>query len=196
MMLEQLLEMDQEIFFLINGDWHNPVLDAIMPYWRDKKFWIPLYVLLAAFSIYRFRLKGLYFILAVALTVGVADTMSSKVIKKSVKRVRPCNDIEIKPEVQLLAGCGSGYSFTSSHATNHFAVALFIALTLGTIYKWAKWPFIIWAASIAFGQVYVGVHYPLDVLMGAILGSFIGWAIASIYKRWKAISILSGIQYN
>jgi membrane-associated phospholipid phosphatase len=190
-MLDQLLQLDQELFFLINGDWHNPFLDAIMPQWRDKKFWIPLYVLLSVFLVFKYRLKGLYFILAVALTVGVADTVSSKIIKKTVKRVRPCNDIDLQADVQLLAGCGKGYSFTSSHATNHFAIAIFIALTLGSIFWWAKWPFILWAASIAFGQVYVGVHYPLDVLSGAIIGSFIGWSVATFYRRWSSISIIN-----
>lgn len=189
--MEQLLQLDQELFFLINGEWHLPLLDEVMPYWRDKKFWIPLYVVLAGFLVYKFRLKGLYFILAVVLTVGIADTVSSKVVKKSVQRVRPCNDVEIKDEVELLAGCGSGYSFTSSHATNHFAIALFIALTLGRIYWWARWPFILWAASIAFGQVYVGVHYPLDVICGALLGSLIGWGVARAYRKWPAISIIN-----
>ncbi|MCG8326402.1 MAG: phosphatase PAP2 family protein [Chitinophagales bacterium] len=188
-MLETILQLDQELFFIVNGEWHVPWLDAIMPYWRDKKFWIPLYIVLSAFLFIKYRLKGLYFILAVALTVGVADTVSSKLLKKSVKRVRPCNDVEIQADVALLAGCGKGYSFTSSHATNHFAIALFIASSLGLIYWWARWPFIIWAGSIAFGQVYVGVHYPLDVICGAILGSLIGWSIALLYKKWDAISI-------
>jgi undecaprenyl-diphosphatase len=189
--LEQLLQLDQEIFFLINGEWHVSWLDQIMPHWRDKKTWIPLYVLLAGFLFYKYKLKGLYFILAVALTVGIADTVSSKLIKKSVQRVRPCNDLEIKEEVQLLAGCGKGYSFTSSHATNHFAIGVFIALTLGYLFWWARWPFILWAASIAYGQVYVGVHYPLDVLCGALAGTLIGWGVALVYRRWEAISILN-----
>lgn len=184
-MLDQLLALDQALFLLINGDWHPNWLDAVMPYWRDKKTWIPLYVLLAGFLGYRFRWRGLYLILAVALTVGVADTISSKVVKKSVKRLRPCNEPALQTEVNIVDGCGGGYSFTSSHATNHFAVAVVLLLTLGRRYRWATWPLLLWAASIAFGQVYVGVHYPLDVLCGALLGSVIGWGIAMLYpERW------------
>ncbi|MCI5082900.1 MAG: phosphatase PAP2 family protein [Saprospiraceae bacterium] len=183
-MMETILQLDEQLFFIINNDWHNPFLDAIMPYWREKTTWIPLYIALAAFVIYRFRVKGLYFILAVALTVGVADTVSSKLIKKTVKRVRPCNDTEIKAQVDLLVGCGGGYSFTSSHATNHFAVAVFIINTLGLLFRRIRWPFLIWAATIALGQVYVGVHYPIDITVGAIIGSLIGWGIAKGYNAF------------
>lgn len=181
--MTELLQFDEQLFHLINGEWHVPWLDAIMPVWRDKKTWIPLYLLLAAFSIWRFRLRGLWWIMALALTVGLADATSSHLIKKNVQRVRPCNDVEMQAQVNLLAGCGSGYSFTSSHATNHFAMATFIALTLGVLYPWLRWPFWLWAGSIAFGQVYVGVHYPLDVIAGSLLGALIGYIVAILY--WK-----------
>ncbi len=187
--MTELLQLDQEIFHIINDQWHNSFLDAILPYWRDKKFWIPFYLLLTAFLAYQFKIKALYFVLAVALTIGIADTTSSKLIKKSVQRLRPCNDPALKSDVNLLVGCGGGYSFTSSHATNHFAMALFFFLTLGRLYRWTRIPFLFWAASIAFGQVYVGVHYPLDVLVGSIIGSLIGIIIGKLYLRQKKISI-------
>jgi len=180
-MLETLLQVDYQLMEWLNQEWQHPWLDAIMPHWRDKKTWIPLYVILAAFSLYRFRWRGLYFILAVVLTVGLADTMSSKVMKPSFERVRPCNSTELSFEVVQRGGCGGGYSFTSSHATNHFAIAVFIALTFGRIYRWLRWPLLIWAATIAYGQVYVGVHYPFDVLAGALLGSLIGFGVAKAY---------------
>ena len=102
--MTELLQLDQEIFHLINNDWHNPILDAILPYWRDKKFWIPFYLLLTVFLAFRFRIKALYFVLAMALTIGIADTVSSKLIKKSVKRVRPCNDVELKGRCESFGG--------------------------------------------------------------------------------------------
>ena len=110
--------------------------------------------------------------------------MSSKVVKESVMRLRPCNDAEIKADVNLLVRCGSGYSFTSSHATNHFAIAAFISMTLGMVLPLIRWPFYLWAASIAFGQVYVGVHYPFDVISGALLGWLIGVLAAKLYNRF------------
>lgn len=181
--MTEILQLDEQLFHLINSDWHVSWLDTIMPLWRDKKTWIPLYLLLAIFAVVRFKLRGVWWMMALILTVGAADATSSHLIKKNVKRVRPCNDPVMKADVQLLAGCGKGYSFTSSHATNHFAMATFIALTLGLLYSWLRWPFWLWAGSIAFGQVYVGVHYPLDVLVGSILGIFIGWLMANLYQK-------------
>lgn len=159
-------------------------MDAIMPYWRAKNFWIPLYILIATVAIKRFRLKGLYLILALGLTVGISDTLSSKVIKPAVHRLRPCNDPELKATAHVLVYCGKSYSFTSSHATNHFAVASFLSLTLGLFYPWSRKWLYLWAASIAYGQVYVGVHYPLDVIGGALLGLLIGNIVAKTYLRF------------
>lgn len=189
--MTNLIQFDEYLFHIINYDWQNPFLDAVMPYWRDKKTWIPLYLFLAIFSIYKFKIKGLYLILAIALTVGVADTVSSKIIKKSVKRIRPCNDATLDFEVRIVHTCGGGYSFTSSHATNHFAIAMFISMTLGQYYRRIRWPFFLWAATIALGQVYVGVHYPLDVFCGAILGTLLAYILARIYLRWKKVSIIN-----
>lgn len=189
--MTSLLALDEQLFHIINGDWQNPFLDAVMPLWRDKKTWIPLYILLAGFVFYRFKIKGLYLILALVLTVGVADTVSSQFIKKTVKRVRPCNDGTLPFDVHVPIACGSGYSFTSSHATNHFAIATFLSMTLGQFFRRIRWPFYIWAATIAFGQVYVGAHYPLDVICGALLGSLIAFALAKLYLSWKQISIVN-----
>ncbi len=184
-----LLQFDEQLFHIINNDWHNAFLDAIMPAWREKKTWIPLYVMIAAFAIIKFKIKGLYFLIAIALTVGIADNVSSQLIKKNVKRIRPCNDATLQEEVRLLVPCGSGYSFTSSHATNHFAVATFISMTLGQFYRKIRFPFFLWAATIAFGQVYVGVHYPLDIVCGALLGSLIAFILAKIYLRLGSVKI-------
>lgn len=181
--MEQVIAADQFLFELINGRAHNAVLDWLMPIWREKSTWIPLYIVVAAFVGYKYRLQGLYLLLALALSVGFADTVSSKIIKPAVHRLRPCNDPALKDEVQLLVHCGSGYSFTSSHASNHFAVAAFLSLTLGLHYRRIRLPLYLWAASIALGQVYVGVHFPLDIFIGAILGIIIGNIVAKTYLR-------------
>ena len=116
--------------------------------------------------------------------VGTADFTSSKIVKPLVERVRPCNDTNLPFGVRELVKCGGGYSFTSSHATNHFAIATFLSLILGFLRKkWITWTLLAWAASIAYGQVYVGVHYPLDVIAGAALGSLIGLSFELLYQR-------------
>ncbi|MDF1867069.1 MAG: phosphatase PAP2 family protein [Saprospiraceae bacterium] len=181
--MSELLQLDQNLFFLINEDLKNPILDVLLPWWRNKYFWMPFYLFLLSFLLLNYDKKGLIIILGLILTIGISDLTSSHFIKKTVERVRPCNDIDLKKEVNLLVPCGGGYSFTSSHATNHFAIATFLILTLGLIFKWIKLPLLFWAASIAFGQVYVGVHYPLDIFFGAILGMSIGYFVYLLFLR-------------
>ena len=190
--MEFILEIDRWLFELINMQGHNDLLDLIMPWWRNKVFWVPFYAGLLLFMIFKFNWKALYFGLAIGLTVGIADTLSSQVIKKNVERLRPCNDPELKAEVQLLVRCGGGYSFTSSHATNHFAIAFFIAFTLGRLYRSIRWPLYFWAGSIALGQVYVGVHYPLDILIGGLIGALIGYTVAYWYNRYAMFRLNLG----
>jgi membrane-associated phospholipid phosphatase len=182
--------LDQNLFFFINNKLHLGILDHFMPYWRSMYFWLPLYVFFLSYLVINVGKKGGILLLALVLTVGVADIMSSRVIKKTVARVRPCNDKKIKIKVKLLVNCGSGYSFTSSHATNHFAVAVFLFFSFLKNNRKLKWVLIAWAASIAFGQVYVGVHYPLDVICGALLGSLIGFLGAFLFNKYANLLLL------
>ncbi len=118
-----------------------------------------------------------------ALTVGFADFTSASLIKPAVARIRPCRDvITVKTDITRV-GCGTGYSFPSTHATDHFAMAAFLTLVF---YK--KWPWItfwatFWAGVICLAQVYVGVHYPFDVLGGAIYGTLVGSLFAFLFKK-------------
>ena len=181
--MEWLIQLDRTVFDLVNQDWQNGFMDAWLPWWREKNTWIPLYLSLAAFVAYRYRMAALPFLAALAITAGVSDAVSSHIVKPSVARVRPCNDPEVQSAARLLVGCGKAYSFPSSHAANHFSVAVFLALTLCAFSPFLRGTLYFWAASIAFGQVYVGVHYPLDVIGGAILGITIGNIVAKTYLR-------------
>lgn len=183
--MTELLQIDQYLFHLINMVWTSEWLDTLMPLWRNKYIWLPFYVFLVSFLMINFGKKGYILFIFAVLTIGVADTLSSKVIKKTVQRVRPCNDPAMANFVDLKVKCGGGYSFTSSHATNHFALAVFLIFTLGKRFRWIKWGLLFWAATIAYGQVYVGVHYPLDVFIGAILGTLIGTLIATFYSSFR-----------
>lgn len=186
--MNTLLNLDKELFFFINHNCRIDFLNTIMPYWRSMYFWMPLYLFFIVFVIEKYKNKGVVFLMALALTIGVADTVSSKIIKKTIKRARPCHDesriAEDGRDVKLLVKCGSGFSFTSSHATNHFAMATFVILAFFKPNKRLKITLYLWAASISIGQVYVGVHWPLDIIFGGILGIFIGWVMAILYKRY------------
>jgi len=177
-----LIEFDQEVFYLLNRNWTNPVFDFLLPVWRDKLFWLPVYFFIISFMVYNFKSKGYLFIVFLLVTVGAADIMSSHVIKKSVERLRPCRE-PMMTEERVLVPCGSGYSFTSSHATNHFAISMFLIFTLGRRFPKTKWLLFFWAASIAYSQVYVGVHFPLDVVVGSLLGTLVGYIGSTIYRR-------------
>lgn len=187
---ELIEDWDQQLFLLINRQWNLSLLDSLLPIWREANTWLPLYLFLILFVVINFPSKAFSWILTAIITFAISDQLSSSLLKPFFARLRPCNDPELVGIARLLLpNCGSGYSFTSSHATNHFAFAVFIYMTLGQVIgKW-KWAFIIWAGSVAYAQVYVGVHYPLDVLGGGILGSLIGYATAFFYNQrfpiWK-----------
>ncbi len=193
-LLETLLEFDYALFQLINQDWHTPFLDTILPYWREKTTWIPIYLFIITYALWKYRWQGLLMMVMLVATLGLADTMSSKVIKKNVERLRPCKNEELKSDVKLLVDCGSGYSFTSSHATNHFSIAIFLILLWGYKHKWLPYALVFWATSIAFAQVYVGVHFPLDIVAGSLLGILIGYLGYQVYKfiqvRWHPNFVL------
>jgi membrane-associated phospholipid phosphatase len=166
--------MDVELFHLINHTIANDFLDWLAPILRDKHTWIPVYVLLLIYIVLKFKKQSFVIILCGILAGGLADSISSKVIKPMVQRIRPCNESIMQPEVKNIVGCGSGYSFPSSHASNHFALSVFLALAVWPTNRIMRTLLLFWAVSIAFSQVYVGVHYPLDVTCGAILGTVIG----------------------
>ena len=182
-MIETLQYIDQILFQWINVGLSNPIFDWLMPILREKFTWFPLYIFIIAFTLINLKRKGVWLIICLIVAAGVADTISSKLIKPTFERTRPCNVVEMEGWVNERIHCGNGYSFTSSHATNHFAVAVFLIFALGAQFKRIKWPLLIWASSIAFAQVYVGVHYPFDVIVGGILGSLIGYAFGNYFRK-------------
>jgi undecaprenyl-diphosphatase len=172
--LNALLQLDQQIFLFINQSLRNSFFDLIMPYARDKNYWIPLYVLIAGYFIYKFRWKSIIVLLSAGITVLLTDQIASSIIKPAVHRLRPCNDPPVLPHIHLLVDCGSGFSFVSSHAANHFGIAVFLILLLRKRFWWITPAALLWATLICFAQVYVGLHYPLDMIGGGLLGVVIG----------------------
>lgn len=184
-MFEQLIHYDQEVFLFINKVISNPIFDWLMPFLRNPYTWAPLYLFLIIFIIRNYKKQGMVMLLFLIVTCSVSDFTSSTIIKKEVMRVRPCNDVDFKEHVKIRVRCGSGFSFPSSHATNHFAIGIFLLTIFRKRWKPIIWLSIGWAASISFAQVYVGVHYPIDIIAGTIIGSIIGFTIASIYLYFQ-----------
>ena len=188
-MFDQVNQLDQYLFFAINKGLSNPFFDWLMPYLRNRYLWTPLYLFMAIFFVRNYGKQGWLIVVFLGLTFGISDYLSSSVIKPAFERLRPCNDPIIKPEINSLVVCGTGFSFPSSHATNHFALAVFLITMF-----YEKWKPIIlfgvlWAFSISFAQIYVGVHYPGDVVFGGILGAMIGYITGSVLLNLKAFNI-------
>lgn len=182
-MPEQLLQFDRHLFHLINYGMTNPFFDWIMPLLRNPKSWISLYIFIVAFCLWRYKKKGIIIFVFIAFAAGFADYTSASIVKPLVQRVRPCRD----PVTSLTAidrvPCGSGYSFPSTHATDHFAMAIFMALIWCKRWRWIWFWGILWAGSISFAQIYVGVHYPIDVFCGTLYGAFVGWLFYFLFKK-------------
>lgn len=179
--METLLHWDTAVLHWINDSWSNPVLDWLMPAMRNKFTWIPLYIFGLSWIFFNFNLRqSTWAIVFILLGIFASDTISSKLIKNQVHRARPCQVEHMDPPVVLRVKCGSGYSFTSSHAANHFCLAAFAVSVFGPMMGRWRHGWWIWATGISLAQVYVGVHYPLDILGGALLGTVLGMSMGTI----------------
>ena len=181
--MDELLQWDRRLFSLINRGGSSSILDTALPFLRESHFWIPFYLFMILFMTINFRRKGWWWVLGFVLTAALADIISSHIIKETILRIRPCRDPLLAAEVIFRVNyCPKSSSFTSSHATSHFALSMFIWQTLKHISKW--WGMIfLWAFVICYTQVYVGVHYPLDVIGGGLLGCGIGAFMGYMYGR-------------
>lgn len=175
--MESLLNADLAVFNFINS-LQLGFLDTILVIFRNKMTWIPLYVGLVVYMVWYWRKRFWLPLLFTLLTVACADFLSSEVIKKSVQRPRPCQSLE---QVESRVACGTGYSFTSSHATSHMALGVFW-VQLFTVWGRHRWWFVLWAVIVGFAQIFVGVHYPLDVLAGFLLGGSVGYLVYKLYQ--------------
>ncbi len=179
-----LEQWDKWLFIQLNSQLTNPVFDAVFPYLRNSVFWAPLYLFILVFITINYGKKGWWWSLAFVCTVAIADMVGTRIFKEGVERLRPCQDPDFYMYVRLLLKqCSGSYSFISNHAANHFGLATFVSLTFYSTFK--RWIYLsyVWAFFIAYAQVYVGVHYPLDVLGGAGVGVLAGLLTAWIFNN-------------
>ncbi|MGB5024424.1 MAG: phosphatase PAP2 family protein [Saprospiraceae bacterium] len=175
-MIKYLNHLDHELFEWIQLYMRSSMLDPFFLAFRDKNFWIPLYVFLISWVSFNFGKNTWKVFVLCIMTVIITDQMNSSVFKKYFQRDRPCNELYFKDQFVSALPCSGGYSFPSSHATNHMGVAVMIFLICGRLLGRLKWLFIFWALLIGFSQIYVGVHFPIDVLVGWLEGAF--WALS------------------
>lgn len=178
--MERLIALDTKLFLFLNGI-HSPCWDKIMYLVSGKIEWLPLYLILTGWIIYRYRMKSILIIISVIILITLTDQISTKVFKFGFERLRPCHNPDISHLVRLVKNhCGGQYGFVSSHAANSFGLAVFLTLLLKK--KWFSWSIIAWAALVSYSRVYLGVHYPGDILGGAVLGTILSLGVYWVYR--------------
>ena len=206
-MLEQLLHIDTEILLAING-WHAPWADKLMWIISAKATWIPLYVLLIGLLIWRYRKPAptavkwlqrvpacVVMIVVIALAVGAADFIASGILKDLVARPRPTRVAELEGVLHIVNGYRSGqYGFASSHAANTMACALLFSLIWRN--KIATCGLMLWVAANCYSRMYLGVHYPTDILGGLIVGSLVAVVAYWLLDRYHLVAKTSNPSEN
>jgi membrane-associated phospholipid phosphatase len=183
-MLDWLRNYDLHAFYFVNLHLQNSFFDFIMPIARNPVSWIPLYAIILFFVIKIYKKQSWKIFVITAINVLITDQLSSSVIKPWIRRLRPCNNPVVSIHMHQLVACGSGFSFVSSHACNHFGLALIFIFIFKNYIKWIIPATLFWATLISFAQVYVGLHYPVDVICGGMLGSMIGFTNGKILQSW------------
>ncbi len=186
-MIEWLKEVDTCVFFAINNC-HHPFLDRAMMLISGVWIWLPLYAFLTYLVIKKFKKQSVSIVIAIVIMIFLSD-QGANLIKKSVQRYRPSHNIEIGPKVHTVDGyLGGQFGFVSSHASNVFAFATMLCLLFSSYSRWVKISFFVWAGVVAYSRIYLGVHYPLDILGGAILGVCIAIITFQLLNKFTTIS--------
>ena len=175
-MASPLPSVDVALFLLINRGSQNSFFDWFMPFMTDLKNFTYVLLALGIWVLVRERKEGFIFLIFAALTLAITDQFSSHLIKEWVGRIRPC---AVLPDVHLLTDCNTSYSFPSSHAVNIFAAAFFLSQPFRRLTPL----FYGIAAVVAYSRVYIGIHYPLDVIGGAGIGLLIAWPMRRLKDR-------------
>jgi undecaprenyl-diphosphatase len=166
--MKQILNLDTQLFLYLNS-LHANWLDPIMEMVTRRDTWFPAYLVLIIWLIYQQKKQAAFTIISIILAVAFSDQLCSSVLKPLVARLRPCHEPALQGLIHMFTECGGQYGFCSSHAANGFAFAVSLMLFFGK----NKYTYLVllWAVIISYSRIYVGVHYPLDVICGGFIGS-------------------------
>lgn len=183
--MDFLLNADRELFLALNG-FYSSFLDFLMYWLSTIIIWIPLYGYLIYWLFKKYQVPAWRVIFVAIVLVALTDQISSSLLKPWVARLRPCHEPGLVGLVHLVNGhCGGQYGFVSSHAANTFGLAVFMGFFLRKSGPpWAAWAMLGWAAVVSYSRIYLGAHYPGDVLGGGLLGAALAGMLALTLKRW------------
>jgi len=186
-MIDYFEQIDQQLFLFLNN-LHSPFGDVLM-YWISYKFtWIPLYLAVLLYFVYKQGVKSYLSIIFIIGAIALADQTSVHLFKNIFLRYRPCHNLDIQSLIHTVHGhCGGQYGFVSSHAANSFAFAVFAALIIQK--KKVTYLFLLWAILVSYSRIYLGVHYPADLFFGGLLGSLISIFLYWGYRRISKSSV-------
>lgn len=180
-MLNQVIEWDQQALVFLNTCFSAAWADQAMITISGTFIWIPFYALLLYFLIKKFKYNTVWIVGCVALTIVLCDQLASGVAKPLTERLRPCHEPFIRVLLRMVTDCGGEYGFFSSHASNTFGLACFIWLIFEKIKPWG-WLFA-WATIVSYSRIYLGKHYPLDILAGALCGIIVACIMAKLCQE-------------
>ena len=190
--METLSNIDTDLFLFLNGlhtSWLDKVMIAVTQMW----VWVPLYLLLIYWTVKQYGKRCWWIFLAVGIVVLCSDQLSAHVCKPLFQRLRPCYNADLQDLIYLPKGMAGGrYGFVSSHAANTFAVAAFLTPALRKDRNWMGIVLYLWAFISSYSRIYLGFHYPADILCGSLLGILIGLILWKVFqlvvvkKVWKS----------
>lgn len=182
-MLETLISFDTKLFLLINGN-HDPVADFIMFWASNKLIWIPFYAWLL-FILYKLFGNRAFLLLPVVAVIITGTDQISVLIKNATERFRPCHEPSIQHIVHLVNNkCGGKFGFVSSHAANSMGLAVFLLGLIPVDYKWVRIEIIAFVMLVGYSRIYLGNHYPGDVICGWVLGIVLGFIASYSVKKY------------
>ena len=178
--MEWLIQIDSRVFLALNG-LHNETWDGIMWWISGKTSWWPLYLAILGFLTWKRKWQMVPVLLFIIIVVTLTDQTSVHLFKNVFQRLRPCHEPSLDGLVHIVNNkCGGQFGFISSHAANSFGVAVITAFWISK--RWFTAVMLCWAALVAYSRVYLGVHYPGDILGGALWGALCGWLVFILYN--------------